>query len=118
MCGLVPSIQVALPASSGFPALSSPPALRYLQSKERERERRIIYFLMPLKPHVLTLYWGERPVWNVKAVLTPAAPEGSGFRSGTCRLLVVGFFTSWLINAKGKAVFTELGPSWELVPPS
>lgn len=22
-----------------------------------------------------------------------------------------------LANAKGKAVFTELGPSWELVPP-
>lgn len=56
-------------------------------------------------------------------MLTPAAPEGSGFRNDTRRLFVVGFFFTslaglGLANAgNGKAVFTELRPYWELVVP-
>lgn len=61
----------SLSAPSGFSALSSPPTLWYLLSREREREKNYL-FLMPQKPHVLT-HFGRETCLKCKSCVDPSS---------------------------------------------
>lgn len=100
----------SLPASSGFPALSSPPTLWYLLSSERERERKELFIFDATEATCMNAVLGERCVELQRGQLL-------GMTRAGCSWWVLPPGWPWFSECwHGKAVLMELGPSWESVP--
>lgn len=101
----------SLPASSGFPALSSPPTLWYLLSSERERERKELFIFDATE----ATFFG-RAARSRGAGVELQRGQVVGMARAGCSWWVLPPGWPWFSECwRGKAVFMELGPSWESV---
>lgn len=67
------------PASSGFPALSSPPTLWYLLSRERERERKELFIFDATEATCINPFFGRATCLKRKSCADPSSSRGIRF---------------------------------------